>query len=150
MSTYTQILYQIVFGSKDHSYFLNPENKGHLFGYIVVMLNNRDCHPYQVGGYGNHIHIVTHLSPKVSLSDTVRDIKRATHEMMKSERTLFPSFNGWQVGYGAFTYQISLKDVLINYVLNQEKHHRKEHFKEELIRLLKDNDVPFKEEYLFT
>ena len=62
MSTFTQILYQIVFGSKDYTTFLTRENQGKLFGYIVGMLNKRNCHSYQVGGYANHIHIVTHLS----------------------------------------------------------------------------------------
>ena len=49
MSTFTQILYQIVFGSKDYTNFLARENQGKLFGYIVGMLNKRNCHSYQVG-----------------------------------------------------------------------------------------------------
>jgi len=148
MSTYTQILYQIVFGSKDYTFFLNMENEGILFGYIVGMLNKRNCHPYQVGGYGNHIHIVTHLSPTINLSDLVRDIKKASHEMMGTNKELFRHFPGWQVGYGAFTYHISLKTVLIKYVLNQRPHHQKVPFRDELIQLLKDNQVSYKEEYL--
>ena len=150
MSTYTQILYQIVFGSKDYTNFLNRENQGMLFGYIVSMLKKRNCHPYQVGGYGNHVHIVTHLSPTINLADLVREIKKATHEMMVRDKKSFPYFPGWQVGYGAFTYHISMKPVLINYVLNQEQHHKGVSFREEIIQLLKDNLVPYKEEYLIT
>ncbi len=150
MSTYTQILYQIVFGSKDYTNFLISENQGILYGYIVGMLNKRNCHPYQVGGYGNHVHIVTHLSPTVSLSYLVREIKKATHEMMVREKRSFQLFPGWQVGYGAFTYHISMKPVLISYVLNQAKHHRGVTFRDELIQLLNDNLVEFNEEYLTT
>ena len=87
-----------------------------LFGYIVGMLNKRDCHSYQVGGYGNHIHIVTHIASTIALADLVREIKRASHEMMVRDKKSFPHFPGWQVGYGAFTYHISMKPVLINYV----------------------------------
>ena len=150
MSTYTQILYQIVFGSKDYTNFLISENQGMLYGYIVGMLNKRNCHPYQVGGYGNHVHIVTHLSPTVSLSNLVREIKKATHEMMVRENRSFELFPGWQVGYGAFTYHISMKSVLISYVLNQEMHHRSIAFRDEMIQLLNDNLVQFNEEYLIT
>ena len=150
MSTYTQILYQIVFGSKDYTIFLNQENEGLLFGYIVGILNKRNCHPYQVGGYGNHVHIVTHLSPTINLADLVRDIKKASHEMMGTNKGLFPHFPGWQVGYGAFTYHISMKTILIKYVLNQEQHHQKVTFREELIQLLNDNLILYKEEYLIT
>ena len=150
MSTYTQILYQIVFGSKDYASFLNKENQGLLFAYIVGMLNMRNCHPYQVGGYENHVHIVTHISPTINLADLVREIKKASHEMMVRDKRFFSCFTGWQVGYGAFTYHISMKAVLIKYVLNQEQHHKGITFREEMIKLLNDNLVPFKEEYLIT
>jgi putative transposase len=150
MSTYTQIIYQIVFGSKDYTNFLNKENQGMLFGYIVGMLNKRNCHSYQVGGCVNHIHIVTHVSPTVSLADLVRDIKKASHEMMVKDKKYFHYFSGWQVGYGAFTYHISMKAVLINYVLKQEQHHSGITFREEMIQLLKDNMVLYNEEYLIT
>ena len=148
MSTYTQILYQIVFGSKDYTNFLNRENQGLLFGYIVGMLNKRDCHSYQVGGYGNHIHIVTHIASTIALADLVREIKRASHEMMVRDKKSFPHFPGWQVGYGAFTYHISMKPVLIKYVLNQEQHHKGVLFRDEMIQLLKFNLVSFNEDYL--
>lgn len=148
MSTYTQILYQIVFGSKGYTDFLDVENQGSLFGYFVGMLRKRECHPYQVGGYGNHVHILTHISTTVTLADLVRDIKKASHEMMVREKSLFKLFPGWQVGYGAFTYNISMKPVLIKYIQNQEEHHRKFSFKEELTELLNENMIPFKEEYL--
>jgi REP element-mobilizing transposase RayT len=150
MSTFTQILYQIVFGSKDYITFLTRENQGKLFGYIVGMLNKRNCHSYQVGGYANHIHIVTHISPTINLADLVREIKKATHEMMVRDKKSFPGFPGWQVGYGAFTYHISMKPVLINYVLNQEKHHKGITFREEIIQMLNSNLVPFNEDYLLT
>ena len=150
MSTYTQILYQIVFGSKDYSSFLSQENQSLLFAYIVGMLDKRNCHPYQVGGYENHIHIVTHISPTISLADLVREIKKASHEMMVRDKKTFRRFPGWQVGYGAFTYHISMKPVLIKYILNQEQHHKGSTFREEIIQLLNDNLVPFKEEYLIT
>ena len=148
MSTYTQILYQIVFGSKDYTMFLDHRNQGLLFGYIVGMLNKRNCHPYQVGGYKNHVHIITHISPTINLADLVREIKKASHEMMRTKKELFHQFHGWQVGYGAFTYHISMKQTLINYVLNQEQHHGKISYRDELIQLLNDNLVSYKEEYL--
>ena len=37
----------------------------------------------------------------------------------------FKNFISWQDGYGAFTYSIKEKDKLIEYVKNQEEHHKK-------------------------
>jgi len=149
MSTYTQFLYQLVFGSKDHQAFLSNKNKEILFAYIVGILKNKKCHSYIVGGAVNHIHIITHIHPAICPAYLIKDIKEASHIMIRREKSLFPYFDGWQVGYSGFTYHISSKKVLINYVLNQEEHHKKVSYKEELINMLKENDIEFKKDYLF-
>jgi len=64
------------------------------------------------------------------------------------ESKLFPEFEGWQDGYGAFTYSIREKDILIEYVKSQKVHHRRESSYEEYERLLKENEVEFDERYL--
>ncbi|MGB8489618.1 MAG: hypothetical protein WCE64_01025, partial [Bacteroidales bacterium] len=50
--------------------------------------------------------------------DIGKDIKEASHKLILREKSLFPGFPGWQVGYSGFTYQISARDSLINYVRN--------------------------------
>jgi putative transposase len=150
MSTYTQILYQIVFGSKDYTPFLSSGNEPILFAYIAGILKNKSCHSYIVGGASNHIHIITHIHPTVALSLVVKDIKMASHKMILERSELFSHFPGWQVGYSAFTYNISSKDNLIKYVENQRKHHEVLSYKEEVIHLLKEHKVDFIDEYLIT
>lgn len=147
MSTYTQILYQIVFSTKHRNRVLTPEHRPALFRYIAGILQHKNCHVYRINGVEDHLHIVTHLHPSVALASLVKDIKLATSKYIKEEG-LFPYFNGWQDGYGAFTYAIEAKNNLIEYVKNQEKHHRKETFKEELVKLLLEHEVAFDEKYL--
>jgi putative transposase len=150
MSTYTQILYQIVFGSKDYTSFLTNENKDILFGYISGVLKNKSCHSYIVGGASNHVHIITHIHPAIALSFLIKDIKRSSHELIRREQTMFHNFTGWQVGFGAFTYHISSKETLINYVKNQNIHHKTNSYKDELIKLLQENYVDYNDEYLLS
>ncbi len=149
MSTYTQFLYQLVFGSKDHLSFLSENNQDILFAYIAGILKKKSCHTYIVGGAKNHIHIITHIHPTIGPSYLIKDIKEASHIMISKEDKLFPDFPGWQVGYSGFTYHISSKRALINYVMNQAEHHRKISFKDELIKLLEENSVEYSEKYLF-
>jgi REP element-mobilizing transposase RayT len=103
MSTYTQFLYQLVFGSKGHIQFLSSENQDILFGYIAGILKKKSCHFYIVGGASNHIHIITHIHPAICPAYLIKDIKEATHAMILRERKLFLNFPGWQVGYSGFT-----------------------------------------------
>jgi len=147
MSTYTQILYQIVFSTKNRKKCLNSRDRPELFSYIHGILKNKNCHLYRINGVSDHIHIVTHIHPTVSLASLVKDIKLATSEYIEFE-FLFPGFSGWQDGYGAFTYSINAKDNLIEYVKNQEEHHRQKTFKDEYIQILKDHEIEFDEKYL--
>ncbi len=64
------------------------------------------------------------------------------------ESDLFPDFEEWQIGYGAFTYNIRQKEMVINYVKNQKEHHKKETFYNEYKRLLIENGVKFDEKYM--
>jgi REP element-mobilizing transposase RayT len=147
MSTYTQILYQIVFSTKYREPSLKAENRKELFKYIWGILKNKKCHLYQIGGIEDHLHIVTHLHPSTALANLVKDMKLASSEYIKLQK-LFPEFNGWQDGYSAFTYSIDAKDNLINYVKNQEEHHKKVNFIDEYKLLLAEHKIEFDEKYL--
>ena len=147
MSTYTQIIYQIVFGTKKRERTLTADKRQELFKYIWGIVKEKNCHLYRINGVEDHLHIVTHLHPTVSLSALVKDIKLASSVYIKTNQ-LFPYFKGWQDGYGAFTYSIKEKDRLIEYVKNQEAHHRKKSFKEEYLELLKMHGIEFDEKFL--
>ena len=147
MSTYTQLLYQIVFSTKDRAHTLTDDHRKELFQYISGILKNKNCHLYQIGGVADHIHIVLHIHPSVALASIVKDIKLASSQQIK-EQGLFKEFSGWQDGYGAFTYSIKEKDRLIEYVKNQEEHHRRKTYKEELMELLIEHGVVFDEKFM--
>ncbi len=147
MATYTQIYWQIVFSTKYREHVLIKENREKLYKYIWGILKNKDCVLYRVNGIEDHIHIFTHIHPSIAVADLVKDIKRATNKYIKNNG-IFPKFTEWQKGYGAFTYSVREKDMIINYVKNQEEHHKSISFINEYKQLLKDNNVDFDEKYL--
>ena len=147
MSTYTQILYHIVFSTKHREKTLTKEFRPELFKSIWGVLKNKKCHLYQIGGVEDHLHIITSIHPSVALATLVKDIKLGSTSFIK-EKKIFQHFNGWQDGDGAFTYSMEAKNNLIEYVKNQEAHHHKKTYKEELIEFLKENGVEYDEKYL--
>ena len=147
MSTYTQILYQIVFSTKNRKKCLIYENQSKLYKYIWGIIKNKKCHLYRIGGVENHIHIITHLHPSIALANFIKDIKIASSTWIK-EKNIFPEFSNWQIGYAAFTYSIDAKDNLIEYVKNQQEHHKQVTFIEELKQLLREHKIEFDEKYL--
>jgi REP element-mobilizing transposase RayT len=147
MSTYTQILYQLVFSTKDREKSLGADNRKELYKYIWGVLNNKKCHLYRIGGVADHIHIVTHIHPTIALASLIKDIKLGSSDFIKTN-SVFPNFTGWQNGYAAFTYTIKEKDRLIEYVKNQDEHHHSKTYKEELMELLIEHGIEFDEKFL--
>lgn len=147
MSTYRQIFYQLVFGTKRRERTITETHCEELYRYIWGVVSKQNCRLYRINGIEDHIHIFSDLHPSVSLADYVKDIKVASSRWMK-ESGKFPHFKGWQEGYGAFTYTLKEKDRIINYVKNQKEHHKRESFYDEFKRLLIENGIDFDEKFL--
>ncbi len=147
MSTYTQILYHIVFSTKDRENTLLKERREDFFKYIWGVIQNKKSYLYRINAEADHVHILTHIHPSISLSDFIKTIKISSNLWIK-ENNKFKEFKGWQNGYGAFTCSVKEKDIIIEYIKNQENHPKKENSKNEYIRLLKEAHINFDHKYL--
>ena len=85
----------------------------------------------------DHIHAFIGLRPAMPVADMVRDIKNNSSNFINDHKFVKGKF-GWQEGYGAFSYSHSQIDNVYNYILNQEKHHKKTTFREEYTELLQN------------
>lgn len=146
MSSYRQILYQIVFRTKNNKRTINPEHQDELFAYIIGIIKNKNCFLYRINGIEDHVHILCDLHPSIALADLVRDIKTSTSIWLKQSGN-FPQFDGWADGYAAFTYSFREKDKLINYIKNQQIHHKKSTFEQELRILLEEEGISIDERF---
>jgi putative transposase len=147
MATFTQIYYHIVFSTKSRRPTLSVAHHEDLYKYIWGVIQKNDCHLYRINGMEDHIHISTSLHPTQCLSDFVKDIKLSTSQWIKDEGR-FPVFEGWQEGYGAFTYAHKDKDNVIRYIQHQKEHHKKRSFREEFIQMLTQAGISFEERFL--
>jgi len=147
MSTHTSIVYHIIWTPFKRKPIMSKDTRQDMFNYIYGILQNKNCHAYRINGVEDHLHIATSIHPSISLAALVKDIKLATSQMIKSS-DLFPGFEGWQEGYAAFTRSYSSLDDLVNYIKNQEEHHKKVSFMDEYKQLLKEHGVAFDPKYL--
>ncbi len=147
MGTHTQLIYHIVFSTKRREPTIDQDQKKRMFAFIHHLLTNKNCHLYRINGIEDHLHILTHVHPSIAVSSLVKDIKLASDDFVKREG-IFPKFKGWQDGYGAFSESIKAKEWLIEYVKNQEEHHKKVSFLDEYKALLMENEIEFDERYL--
>lgn len=96
----------------------------------------------------DHVHLLTGLRPSMSVSDLARDVKAGSSKLINEKKWIRSKFY-WQEGFGAFSYSRNQIDSVIQYILNQEEHHRKKTFRDEYLDLLKEFEIEFDEKYLF-
>ena len=140
MSGYLQHLYHIIFRTKGSLPTIRQDHVNDLYAYITGIIKHKNSHMYRINGVENHLHILTDMNPTIAPVDFVKDVKVSTSIWMKSSN-LFPIFKGWAVGYGSFTCSYMDMDRLIDYVKNQQDHHKKITFEEEYRILIQEYGI---------
>jgi putative transposase len=140
MSSYRQHLYHLVYRTKGNRPTIKQDHVNELYAYITGILKHKNSHVYRINGVENHLHILTDMHPSIAPMDFVREIKVSTSLWMKSSG-LFPAFKGWAVGYGSFTCSYWDINRLIDYLKNQQEHHKKISFEEEYRILLQEHGI---------
>jgi len=147
-NTYLQIYIQIVFAVKGRENFILKQNREELHQYIAGIVRNRNQKLLSVFSMPDHTHLLIGINSSISISDLVRDIKAGSSKFINDSKWMKFKFN-WQEGYGAFSYSRSHIDKVINYILNQEDHHKKISFRDEYLDFLKKYEIEYNEKYLF-
>ena len=92
--------------------------------------------------------MLVELRPAISVSEFVRIVKVESSKFLSEHYKEFPLFKGWAREYCALTYSTRDRDTICNYIRNQQQHHLGESLYNELQRLLRENAVDYKEEFL--
>ena len=143
-----KIYVHLVFSTKHRKPLITDLIKGELFSYLGGICKNLECNPIQVGGHHDHIHILCLLSKKVALMKLMEEVKSHSSKWIKTKGDEFEDFY-WQNGYGAFSVNPTEIEIVKNYILNQEEHHKKKTFQEEFLAFLKKYDVEYDERYVW-
>ena len=145
--TYTNLMYHIVFSTQERRPWLTGEMKPRLVQMAGGILRDDGGKLLLMNGPADHVHLLALVSPKVAISDAVRDLKAGTSKWVHQE---FPGMTdfAWQEGYAAFTVSKSGAQSVLAYIENQEEHHRKKSFSEELIEFLERHEIQYNPEYL--
>jgi putative transposase len=146
--TYTQLLIHVVFGTKGRAASINPAIRSRLHAYMGGIVREFDGRCLIACGTADHVHLLLSLPPKHSLSDIMRVLKANSSRWVRNHVRNRGSFS-WQSGYSAFSVSQSNCEKVREYIANQEEHHRRLSFQDEVRLLLKKHVVEFDEKYLW-
>ena len=145
--SYTNLLYHIIFSTKDRQPLISSEYQPRLYDYIGGTIRGAGGISLGINGTDDHVHLLAKLRPDKALSDVLRDLKANATGWMHE---LFPSMSQftWQRGYAAFTVSHSNVDEVRRYIAQQKHHHAKISFRDEFLDFLKANGIEYDERYV--
>ena len=138
----------IIFSTQARLPYLKPEHRPTLFSYLAGIARSESSHVYEIGGIDDHVHVLVSLPRTQTLAKLVELLKKSSSKWLKTQSPALKPF-AWQNGYGAFSVSASQIEGVRHYIRNQEQHHQKSTFQNELLVLLRASNVPFDEKYLW-
>ena len=143
--SYTNLLYHIVFATKGRLPLLEIESRPRLYDYLGGAIRGLGGVALEIGGVVDHVHTLVKLRPNIAVSEFLQKLKaNSSGWLNRSRRERF----AWQEGYAAFTVSESQVERVRQYISQQEDHHRKVNFTDELMALLRAHHIDFDAAYL--
>jgi|SRR5579862_2083052 len=150
MSQSLALLYvHLVFSTKGRKPFLADKGmRAELWSVIGGIANHLGSQSLIVGGTEDHVHILARQSKTVAPADWIRDLKSNSSSWVKETDPRLADF-AWQAGYGAFSVGPGGIERVRQYIVDQEAHHRKFSFQDELRAILREHGVTPDEAHLW-
>ncbi len=147
-STLTNLLFHLVFSTKDRTGIITDELESKLHPYIGGVVRGERGDPIAIGGTKDHIHILARLPASISVAEVLRRIKGNSSKWVGEQPDYRHPF-AWQRGYAAFSVSQSMSRQVQRYIQNQKEHHRKLSFQDELLSLLEKHGIDYDQRYIW-
>jgi len=142
------VVVHLVFSTKGRIPFLRQQIRHDLFAYLAGTAKAQSAYVYEVGGGEDLVHMLLTLPRTLTLAKLIEMLKTGSTKYLKATSNEFKTFS-WQNGYGAFYVSASNMEAARKYIREQERHHQKKSFQDELRSFLAAANVQFDEKYLW-
>ena len=143
--TFSKHHFHIVFSTKGRQKLISKQLQSQLWSYMIGICRNVGIVGLAIGGIEDHVHALVELQPNMTVPKAVNLLKSNSSRWMRQQEVKF----AWQEGYSSFAVSASSVPAVKRYVLNQEAHHRKMSFEDELLLLLRKHGVAFNVKEVF-
>jgi len=139
----------LVFSTKDRRPFFRDElHRQSLHAQLGAISKTLECLPVIIGGTEDHVHLLCRFARTITQAEWVKELKRVSNGWLKKKDPIYANFE-WQGGYADFSVSQSNLDQVRKYITNQEEHHRKVDFQDELRTFLRKHSMDWDERYVW-
>lgn len=140
------IVVHLIFSTKARLPLITSGLRDDLFAHLGGIVREMQGAALIVNGTVDHVHMLVRIRPAQSAAEVARVVKANSSRWVRGKwNTDF----AWQTGYGVFSVSESNVPAVSRYIANQEEHHRKRSFQQELVGFLKKNGIHYDERYMW-
>ena len=121
----------LVFATKNREPLLHTELRHNLQKHIMENCLKKDIFLQSINGFTNHLHCLVSLGKDQSIAKVSQLIKGESSFWINQNKLIQEKFS-WQDDYFAVSVSESQVEKVENYIKNQEIHHSKKSFDEEV------------------
>jgi REP element-mobilizing transposase RayT len=145
---YLSLLVHFTWSTAGREPWIEVDMREDLYAYIGGIMRKKNAKLLSAAGMFDHIHLYASLPSTISIADFVNAVKSNSSRWVHESYSQLRNF-AWQEGYGAFSVSKSEEGKVVRYISNQEEHHRKRTFKEELSGLLDKHGIAYDKRYIW-
>jgi len=129
--SFVKIWVHLVFSTKNREPLLLKEIRKEVYKHIAQNCTEKGIFLEAINGYSDHIHCLISLGKDQSISKVSQLIKGESSHWINQNNLVSGKFS-WQDDYFAVSVSESKVPAVIGYIKNQEQHHAKKSFDDEV------------------
>jgi len=129
--SFVKIWVHMVFSTKNRDPLLKKEIRGDVINHIINNCKKKEIFLQAIDGYNEHLHCLISLGRDQSISKVSQLIKGESSYWINATKLISDKFI-WQDDYFAVSISESQVKEVVNYIKNQEIHHSKCQFADEV------------------
>jgi len=134
--SFLKIWIHLVFSTKNRKPFLTKDIRYKVHQHIIENCKEKDIFILAVNGYTDHLHCLISLGKEQSIAKIAQLIKGESSFWINKNEICKTKFS-WQDDYFAVSVSESQVETVKKYIQNQEEHHSKASFSNEVDEFMK-------------
>lgn len=135
--SYVRMWVHLVFATKNRIPFLSKDIRYKIHQHIIENCKEKSIYLQAVNGFTDHLHCLVSLGKDQSISKVAQLIKVESSFWINQNQLVKGKFM-WQDDYFAVSVSQNAVDKVENYIKNQEIHHQKKSFEDEVSQFEKN------------
>jgi putative transposase len=138
--SYISIWLHCVWTTKNRIPFLSDSIRVDVISHIYSNARTKGIYIRQMNGYNEHLHALISLGSSQNISEIMRNVKGESSYWINKNKLTKIKFV-WQDDYYCVSVCQAHSENLIEYIRNQQQHHAKVTWEEELAKLVKEDNL---------